>query len=84
VRSYTFPSTVTPDEGISKPEAVSVLSALFGPTSVNSATRNNGCIAIDMYPEIINHRRLGPEFWISKSGHVLLFIDQKSPVPESV
>src|ERR1700737_352763 len=77
MRSYTFPSTVTPDKGISKPEAADVLSALFRPTPVNSATCNHGCIAIDTYPEIINHRRRGPEFWIIKSGQVLVFIDKK-------
>ena len=53
MRSHTFPSTVTPDEGISKPEAVNVLSALFRPTSVNSATRNNGCIAKALDPTAI-------------------------------
>src|SRR4029077_12317730 len=77
MRSYTFPSTITPDEGISKPEAVNVLSALFRPTSVNSATRNNGCITIDTYPEIINHRTRCQAFWIIKSGNVPLFVDQK-------
>jgi hypothetical protein len=76
VPSYTFPSTVIPNEGISKPEAADVLSALFKRTPVKSPTCNNGCIAIDTYPEIINHRRRGPEFWIIHSGHVLLFIDQ--------
>jgi hypothetical protein len=73
VRSHTFPSTATPDEGISKSEAVNVLSALFRPTPVNSAACDDGCIVIDTYPEFVNHRRSGPEFWIIKSGYVLLF-----------
>ena len=77
MRSDTSPNTVTPDEGIGKPEAVNVLSALFRPSPVNSAACNDGCIAIDTYSKIINDRRHRPEFCISKSGHILLFIDQR-------
>ena len=77
MRSDTFPSAVTADESIGKSKAVNVLSAPFRPTPVNRAACNDGCIAIDTYPEIINDRRRGPEFWIIKSGHVILFIDQK-------
>jgi hypothetical protein len=72
----TFPNTTTADEGISKPEAANVLSSLFRPTSVNSATCNDGCVAIDAYPEMVNDRSRGPEFRVVKSGHVRLFIDQ--------
>ena len=74
--SYTFPSTVIPDEGIGKPEAADEPSALFRPTLISSATCHDGCIAIDTYPQIINDRRCGPEFGISNSGQLLAFADQ--------
>ena len=76
MRSYTFPSAATSDEGIGKSEAADEPSALFRPTLISSATCHNGCIAINTYPEISNDRRCGPKFWIIESGHVLAFADQ--------
>src|ERR1700745_3910564 len=65
-----------PDEGIRKPEAPDVSSALFRPTLIDCTTCHDGCIAIDTYPEIINDRRCGPKFWIIEPGQVLAFADQ--------
>lgn len=76
MRSYTFPNAVTPDEGVGKPEAVKVPSALLRPTLVSSTTRYDGCIAIDTYPEIVDDRGRGLEFRIIKSRDVLLLTDQ--------
>jgi hypothetical protein len=77
VSCNTFPNTITADEGIGKYQAASVLPSIVRPTSVNSATCNDGCVAIDTHPEMVNDRRRGPEFRIVKSGHVLLFADPK-------
>ena len=51
------------------------LSAFFRPTPVDSPACNNGRIAIDAYPEIINDRRRGPDSWIINPGYPLLFTD---------
>ena len=53
----------------------------FRPTPVDSPACNNGCIAIDAYPEIINDRRRGPDSWIINTGYPLLFIDQNITCP---
>ena len=76
MRGDTLPSVVTADEGVCKSEAVNELSAFFRPTPVDSPACNNGRIAIDAYPEIINDRRRGPDSWIINPGYPLLFIDQ--------
>ena len=57
------------------------LSAFFRPTPVDSPACNNGRIAIDAYPEIINDRRRGPDSWIINPGYPLLFIDQNITCP---
>ena len=76
MRRNTFPSAPWSDEGIGKPEATDVSSALFRPAPISSAARHDGCVAVDTYPEIRNDRRRGPELWISNSGKVLAFADQ--------
>jgi hypothetical protein len=60
---------------------VNELSAFFRPTPVDSPACNNGCIAIDAYPEIINDRRRGPDSWMINPGYPLLFIDQNITCP---
>ena len=60
------------------------LSAFFRPTPVDSPACNNGRIAIDAYPEIINDRRRGPDSWIINPGYPLLFIDQNITSPANV
>jgi len=69
------------DFGRGESEAVNELSAFFRPAPVDSPACNNGCIAIDAYPEIINDSRRGPDSWIINPGYPLLFIDQNITCP---